>query len=84
MKAIKIKTYVAPFNQEQSNCSAGEAVAFPRNVLRECLTPSIFVAQSKYSMAWVRERTILTERPPLVGDVSSNFYGWRVSRTHLG
>jgi hypothetical protein len=29
------------------------------------------------SRAWVRERTILTERLPLVGEVSANFYGWR-------
>jgi hypothetical protein len=26
------------------------------------------------SVAWVRERTIPTERPPLVGEVSSNFF----------
>jgi hypothetical protein len=32
------------------------------------------------SMAWVRERTIPTERPPLVSDVSANFWGWRVTR----
>jgi hypothetical protein len=25
------------------------------------------------AVAWVRERTILTERPPLVGEVSANF-----------
>jgi hypothetical protein len=29
-------------------------------------------------VAWVRERTIPTERPPLVGEVSYNFCGWRV------
>jgi hypothetical protein len=28
-----------------------------------------------YSMASVRERTIPTERPPLVGEVSANFCG---------
>jgi hypothetical protein len=28
-----------------------------------------------YSVAWVRERTIQTEQPPLVGEVSANFYG---------
>jgi hypothetical protein len=28
-------------------------------------------------MALVRERTIPTERPPLVGEVSANFCGWR-------
>jgi hypothetical protein len=27
------------------------------------------------SVAWVRERTILTERPPLVGEVSANYLG---------
>jgi hypothetical protein len=29
----------------------------------------------KNSMAWVRELTIPTERPPLVGEVSANFSG---------
>jgi hypothetical protein len=28
------------------------------------------------SVAWVRERTIPTERPPLVSEVSGNFCGW--------
>jgi hypothetical protein len=28
------------------------------------------------SMVWVRERTIPTERPPLVGEVIANFCGW--------
>jgi hypothetical protein len=28
----------------------------------------------------VRKRTIPTERPPLLGEVSANFCGWRVSR----
>jgi hypothetical protein len=32
------------------------------------------------SVALVREQTIPTERPPLVGEVSANFCGWRVSR----
>jgi hypothetical protein len=27
------------------------------------------------SVAWARRRTITTERPPLVGEVSVNFYG---------
>jgi hypothetical protein len=31
-------------------------------------------------MVWVRERTIPTERPPLVGEVIANFFGWRVPR----
>jgi hypothetical protein len=29
----------------------------------------------KNSMVWVRERTIPTERPPLVGEVTANFCG---------
>jgi hypothetical protein len=31
-------------------------------------------------MVWVRERTIPTERPPLVGEVIANFCGYRVPR----
>jgi hypothetical protein len=31
------------------------------------------------SVVWVRERTIQTERPPLVGEVIANFCGWRMS-----
>jgi hypothetical protein len=34
----------------------------------------------KNSVAWVRERTIPTERPPLVGEVSANFCEYRVPR----
>jgi hypothetical protein len=33
-----------------------------------------------HSGALVRQRTIPTERPPLVGEVSANFSGQRVSR----
>jgi hypothetical protein len=36
------------------------------------------------SVALVRERTIPTERPPLVGEVSANFCGQRVSRGQRG
>jgi hypothetical protein len=32
------------------------------------------------SVARVRERTILTERPPLVGEANANFSGMRVPR----
>jgi hypothetical protein len=31
----------------------------------------------KSSVAWVHERTIPTERPPLVGGVSANFFGYK-------
>jgi hypothetical protein len=30
---------------------------------------------TKNSVAWVRKRTIPTERPPLVGEISANFSG---------
>jgi hypothetical protein len=33
------------------------------------------------SMVWVRERTIPTERPPLLREVIANFCGWRVPRS---
>jgi hypothetical protein len=36
------------------------------------------------SVALVRERTILAERPPLVGEVSTNFCGERVPRGQRG
>jgi hypothetical protein len=32
------------------------------------------------SVALVRKWTIPTERPPYVGEVSANFFGYRVSR----
>jgi hypothetical protein len=37
-----------------------------------CLRASLYKV---YSVARVRERTIPTERPPLVGEVSANFCG---------
>jgi hypothetical protein len=33
-------------------------------------------------VAWVRDRTIPTKRPPLVGEVSANFCGYTVPRGH--
>jgi hypothetical protein len=33
-----------------------------------------------YSVAWVRVQTIPTERPPFVGEVSANFFRYRVKR----
>jgi hypothetical protein len=36
--------------------------------------------QKSNSVSWVRERTIPTERPPLVGEASANFCGYRVPR----
>jgi hypothetical protein len=36
------------------------------------------------SVAWVHERTIPTEQPPLVGEVSANFCRYRVARGQRG
>jgi hypothetical protein len=37
--------------------------------------PGKWEFKKKNSMVWVRERTIPTERPPLVGEVISNLCG---------
>jgi hypothetical protein len=50
----------------------------------ETLAPVCPVITTKHrgivttSVAWVRERTIPTERPPLVGEISANVCGWGV------
>jgi hypothetical protein len=38
----------------------------------------IFFIQNSGALA--RQQTIPTERPPLVGEVSANFSGWKMSR----
>jgi hypothetical protein len=43
------------------------------------LRPELHIIK-KYSMVWVRERTIPTERPLLVGEVIANLCGERVPR----
>jgi hypothetical protein len=40
-----------------------------------CYSISLDQKKEKNSMVWVRERTIPTERPPLVGEVIANFCG---------
>jgi hypothetical protein len=39
------------------------------------LTEHLQIPNKTNSVVWVRERTIPTERPPLVGEVSSNVCG---------
>jgi hypothetical protein len=52
-----------------------------RNSLKELTTElKEDVNKQTNSVALVRKRTIPTERPPLVGEVSINFCGQRVSR----
>jgi hypothetical protein len=52
------------------------------NILKFLLpAPWVYDFQElKNSMVWVRERTISTERPPLVGKVIANLSGYRVPR----
>jgi hypothetical protein len=45
--------------------------AVPNLIIRLSLQPP----KKKNSMVWVQERTIPTERPPLVGEVIANFGG---------
>jgi hypothetical protein len=49
--------------------------AFPAGVLVFMSVPStrLLPKTKKNSMVWVRERTIQTVRPPLVGEVIANF-----------
>jgi hypothetical protein len=42
---------------------------------RRNASPPSSKTNKKNSMVWVRERTIPTDRPPLVGDVIANFCG---------
>jgi hypothetical protein len=50
------------------------------NLPNASFTLSYHSTKKKNSMALVRKRTTPTERPPLVGEVSANFSGQRVSR----
>jgi hypothetical protein len=49
-------------------------LAYSRSQIHDCSVKKL------NAMAWVRERTIPTERPPLVDEVSANFCWYRVSR----
>jgi hypothetical protein len=44
------------------------------------IRPPLLSTWRHYSMVLVRKRTIPTERPPVVGEVITNFCGYRVSR----
>jgi hypothetical protein len=46
-----------------------------QSLIQETSVRSIRSMHKKNSVVWVRERTIPTERPPLVGEVTVNFCG---------
>jgi hypothetical protein len=50
-----------------------QSVIGERGFTFHCITPCDHCLIKKNSMVWVRERTIPTERPPLVGEVIANF-----------
>jgi hypothetical protein len=58
--------------------SAGRSTVYRGTVCQaaeiRALTSQTFERTPKDSVAWVRERTIPTERPPFVGEVGTIFY----------
>jgi hypothetical protein len=46
--------------------------SYLEELLENCV---VYNFQNSNSVAWVRGRTITTEQPPLVGEVSANFCG---------
>jgi hypothetical protein len=56
-----------------SSNSTGSSVVSDREFV-------VLLTKTTNSVFLVRKRTIPTERPPLVGEVSANFSGWRMSR----
>jgi hypothetical protein len=53
----------------------GAAIIIQENTIDALLITQLLEIKTKNSMALVRERTIPTERPPPVGEVSANFCG---------
>jgi hypothetical protein len=72
-------------NSGGSLCWPGIITTASTVALRDCSGKGAFLAmllsnrkcntKKKNYMVWVRERTIPTERPQLVGEVIANFYG---------
>jgi hypothetical protein len=57
-------------------CWSSNGLVTMEIAIRRCVKVcSVVDRYRKNSMVWVRERTIPTERPPLVGEVIANFWG---------
>jgi hypothetical protein len=63
------QSLAVPFTRAVPSYSSGARLFHPITTCKKLI-----------SEAWVRERTIPTERPLLVGDVTTNFCGYRVAR----
>jgi hypothetical protein len=50
---------------------------YHKRAFEEVVVTKMLIILKLNSMVWVRERTIPTERPPLVSEVIANFCGWR-------
>jgi hypothetical protein len=67
-------TYLQPPPPSYPGKYRGSTLNFSTIVSMPIISNSLFFANPNF-VARVRERTILTERPPLVGEVSANFCG---------
>jgi hypothetical protein len=52
-----------------------ESVTLSVRLFASLAAPALILQTYTYSVALVRKRTIPTERPPLVGEISANFCG---------
>jgi hypothetical protein len=70
-----IFTYTCYFQliKEESSVVTWDLLAHAFVLIMEWLTQPQLYGSNFNSMVWVRERTIPTERPPLVGEVIANF-----------
>jgi hypothetical protein len=59
--------------QKAANCLSHEIIEVVRRYLSQIWKQTLKANQTTNSVALVRERTIPTERQPLVGEVSANF-----------
>jgi hypothetical protein len=64
--------FVSQINNQTEGTTFWNCVTNLKNLMRG--------SKTKNPMVWVRERTIPTERPPLVGEVIASFCGKRVPR----
>jgi hypothetical protein len=66
---------VATLEQQSFNKTSFEIIMNGRTELRPLGLWLVSASKKKSSVAFVRKRTIPTERPPLVGEVSATFCG---------
>jgi hypothetical protein len=75
-----LRKRTCPFNPQLLSARRVSSLRF--SVVFSVLRLSHYFHALLNSVPWVGERTILIERPPLVGEVSASFFGKRVPRDH--